>query len=454
MLSAIRSVVDQAGGTTLTVATPMFPRSSRKRAQYACGPRNRPTGSYDPKNRRRTRGNGTSMTLLSVVNGLVFDSSTGELSEHPVHVADGRIVALEGSPPSEARVIDAQGGLVTPGLIDAHFHAYAVSLDMAEMESLPMSYVATKAAHRLRRALERGFTTVRDVAGGDLGLQQALEEGLVPGPRYFFTGRALTQTGGHGDPRPAHSMVKHDGGLVAEIVDGVDNLRAAVRERLRGGAHAIKIFTSGGVVSPADPLRVPQYSAEEVRAVTDEATRRGSYVAAHAYSPEAILHSVGNGVRTVEHGNLLDTESAAAMARAGAYLVPTLVTYDSMRRRGADLGLPPVSQEKNLEVLEAGLGSIEIARAADVSIGLGSDLVGDLEDDQLHEFRIRSEVESVTDMLRSVTAVNAEIIGRSDLGIIAEGATADLVVFDHNPFEKPSVLWEGGRTVVAEGRVV
>ena len=388
------------------------------------------------------------------MGGMVFDGVSPEPSSHPVHIDGGRIVGLEGPPPPEARVIEADGGLVTPGFLDLHFHAYAVSLDARELEGLPLSYVAAKAAQRLRAALARGFTTVRDVAGGDIGLQMAIDQGLITGPRYLFSGPGLSQTGGHGDMRPGHlsggSLCTH----LSEVVDGVDPLRTVTRDRFRTGAHVIKIFTSGGVFSPTDPLRNPQYSPDEVAAVCYEARVRGSYVAAHAYSPEAIIHSVANGVRTIEHGNLLDEESAALMTERGAYLIPTLGCYDSMHRRGDRLGLPPVSQAKNREVLRKGLASIGIARQARVRIGLGTDLMGDLEDDQLFEFRTRCEVDDLADVLRSATSVNAEIVSRPDLGVIREGATADVVVMDDNPFDRPEALWAGGRTVIKSGAVI
>ena len=390
---------------------------------------------------------------LSIMGGLVFDGVSEEPSAHPVHTRDGIVVSLEGPPPADAEIVEADGCLVTPGFLDLHFHAYAVSLDARELEGLPLSYVTAKAAQRLRAALNRGFTTVRDVAGGDIGLQMAMDQGLIAGPRYLFSGQALGQTGGHGDMRPGHLSIGSLCNHMCEVVDGVDPLRAAVRERFRTGAHVIKVFTSGGVFSPTDPLRNPQYSPDEVAAVCYEATVRGSYVAAHAYSPEAIIHSVVNGVRTIEHGNLLDEESAALMAERDAYLVPTLGCYDSMDRRGDQLGLPLVSQQKNREVLRRGLDSIQIARAAGVKIGLGTDLMGDLEDDQLFEFRTRCQVDEVADVLRSATSVNAEIVRRPDLGAICEGATADMVVLAGNPFEEPEVLWSGPRTVVKSGRV-
>src|SRR5690606_3133314 len=171
--------------------------------------------------------------------------------------------------------------------------------------------------------------------------------------RYLFTGAALSQTGGHGDPRSAELETGLCGGHSTEVIDGADNLRRAVRERFRTGAHAIKVMTSGGVISPADPLRIPQYSPEELDAVADEARRRGSYVAAHAYSPEAIVHSVTHGIRSIEHGNLLDEPTAILMADRGAFLVPTLATYAAMDRHGVDLGMPEVARAKNAEVLDA-----------------------------------------------------------------------------------------------------
>jgi imidazolonepropionase-like amidohydrolase len=210
------------------------------------------------------------------------------------------------------------------------------------------------------------------------------------------------------------------------------------------------------VVSPTDPLRVPQYAPEEVRAVTDEATRRGSYVAAHAYSAEAVVHAVGNGVRTVEHGNLIDADAARLMAEHRAFLVPTLVTYDAMHRRGEELGLAPVSQAKNREVLDAGRHAITIARQAGVPVGFGTDLMGDLEDEQLAGLRLQAEVEGALAVLRSATSVNADIIGRADLGRLQVGAVADLVVLDGNPLDDPSVLWSGPdrRTVIQQGQVL
>ena len=391
------------------------------------------------------------MSDLTISNAVIFDGVSAELAEGSVHIVDGTVAA---EPRADARVFDARGRVVVPGLIDAHFHAYGMALDLLEIEASPLSYLALGGARRLARALRRGFTTVRDVAGGDAGLAKSIAQGLIESPRYLYSGPALSQTGGHGDARPTDLDVCICSMAMVEVVDGVDAVRRAVRDRFRHGAHAIKVMTSGGVMSPTDPIRIPQYSPDELRVISAEAQRRGSYVAAHAYSPEAIRHSVENGIRSIEHGNLLDAETAQLMATREAFLVPTLATYDAMRRRREQLGLAAVSRAKNAEVLDGGRQAVELAARAGVRIGFGTDLMGDLEDEQLLGLRLQAEVAGMLDTLRSATSVNAALIGRPDLGRITPGAVADLVILDGNPFERQSLLWEGARTVIQAGRVV
>ena len=389
---------------------------------------------------------------VTITNALIFDGSSAELTEGSIRIIDGVVEEVGGLTPV-GRTVDAGGRVVIPGLIDAHFHAYAISLDGMRNELAPLSYSALMGARRLRAALSRGFTTVRDVAGGDIGLARAIEQGLAPSPRYFFTGPALSQTGGHGDPRSADTDMCFSHGHVCEVVDGVDDLRRAVRERFRTGSHAIKIMASGGVMTLTDPLRLPQYSAEEIQAVTDEATRRGSYVAAHAYSPAAIHHAVLNGVRSIEHGNLLDTESADLMVQNDSYLVPTLVAADAMERRGEEAGLNSVSQGKNAELLAQGKDALRLAHAAGVNVGFGTDLMGPLEDDQLVGVRLQVEVLGVLQALRSMTSVNAALLQDPTLGTLAPGSAGDAVILDGNPFEDPAVLWDESRprTVIVAG---
>ncbi len=399
------------------------------------------------------------MASLVITEVQVFDSRTGELREGPVRIVDGVIEAVGPSVDTSGETLGGDGGTVIPGLIDNHCHAYGISLDGAWMESRELSYVALVAAQRLGGALRRGFTTVRDVAGGDPGLATAIREGRLPSPRYLYTGPGLSQTGGHGDMRSVDEADHHGcgcpvGAIGTEVVDGVDALRAAVRNRFRRGAHAIKIMASGGVMSLTDPIRVPQYSAEEIRAVTEEAARRGSYVCAHAYSPEAIQHAVRNGVRSIEHGNLLDRPTAELMAERGAVLVPTLATYDAMGRLGVEIGMNPISLAKNSEVLEHGRRAIDFARAAGVPIGFGTDLMGELEREQLNGLKLQTEVEGVVRTLQSATLVNATILGREDLGVVEPGAAGDLVLLPGNVLDNPDLLWGDERTVIQAGRVV
>jgi hypothetical protein len=280
-------------------------------------------------------------------------------------------------------------------------------------------------------------------------LARAITEHLIPSPRYLWTGAALSQTGGHGDARGPDSETCPCYAHGCEVVDGVDPLRRAVRGRFRRGAHAIKIMTSGGVMSLADPIAIPQYCAEEIRAVTDEAARRGSYVAAHAYSPEAIGHSIGNGVRSIEHGNLLDAPAAAAMASAGAFLVPTLAAYDAMERRGEQIGMPAVSRRKNREVLESGQPSSLPAPPG--YVGFGTDLMG--------RWRTSSSTACAcgraagSDRAGLATSVNAELIGPRPRRV-AQGCAADLLILGGNICDDPSVVWspDSQRTIVQHGR--
>jgi imidazolonepropionase-like amidohydrolase len=395
------------------------------------------------------------MSALLIKNARVLSAGVPAGDPTDLYLSEGRIAGIgSGDAPAGTPVIDAQGGTVIPGLIDAHCHAYGVSLSLDDMERWPLSFVALKASQRLGRALQRGFTTVRDVAGGDPGLAKAIKDSIIPAPRYLYTGPALSQTGGHGDGRDPMKGGEAYCGCSTNIVDGVDKMRLRVREFLWKGAHAIKLLTSGGVVSPTDPLEIPQFSAAEIAVAVEEAARRGTYVTAHAYSPAAIRHSVENGVRCIEHGNLMDAETAELMAATGTSLIPTLVTYDAMDRRGDEVGLTAVGREKNTMVLKAGQQAIRLARAAGVRIGFGTDLMGDLEDEQLQGLRLQCEVEGLERTVEAATAGNAAIMGLADVGKIAPGFVADLVLFEGDLRQDPDLLWNGTRTVIQGGVVV
>jgi imidazolonepropionase-like amidohydrolase len=297
--------------------------------------------------------------------------------------------------------------------------------------------------------LRRGFTTIRDAAGADWGLAAAIEQGLIDGPRVFFAGRALSQTGGHGDFRPRTWDADHcascvSGAQFAVIADGVPAVQKAAREELRRGATQIKIMASGGVASPTDPVWNLQYSEDEIRAIVWEARSWRAYVMAHAYTPEAIARCVRNGVRSIEHGNLLDQPTAEIMAREAAFLVPTLVTYEALHREGKQWGLPQVSIDKIKDVRQAGLQSLEHARAA--GIGFGTDLLGETHHYQSLEFSIRAQVLSPFEVIQSATTTNAALLQRTgELGVVAPGALADLLVVDGNPLADLTLLQEQGK---------
>lgn len=391
------------------------------------------------------------MANLLLTNGLIFDGHSPDLLADQVVLVEGdRITQIGDSKPdiSIDREIDLRGKVIMPGLIDCHFHAYGTELNMRVLEELPMTYVAQRSRHLMENTLKRGFTTVRDAGGADYGLWRAIEEGHIKGPRLFYAGRAFSQTGGHVDTRGPHiePCSCSLSGNLGEVVDGVDALRKAVRETLRQGAHQIKLMVSGGIATPTDPIWMLQYSVEEIEAAVDEATRRRSYVMAHAYTAETIIRSVEAGVRTIEHGNLIDTTAAQAVKAHSAYVVPTLTIYEAIARDGKKAGATEALLEKMVDVRSKGLQAVEICKQTGVRLGLGTDLLGDLHVHQLQELRIRSEVNTPFEVLHSATAINAEIVQRpTELGCVREGAFADMLIVDGNPLEDLSLLYDDSK---------
>jgi imidazolonepropionase-like amidohydrolase len=386
-------------------------------------------------------------------NGRFLDPRKDELLEGMEVLVEGdRIKEVSDRPirSSGAVRIDIGNRTLMPGLIDAHVHIFLSEVNLTALESVPLTLLAARGIASMRSMLMRGFTTLRDVGGADHGIKTATQSGIVDSPRIFIAGRAISQTGGHADFRhktqSAFECSCCSGvSYTARLADGVPEVIHAVRDELRKGADHVKIMVSGGVASQSDPLESVQYRTDEIEAACQEATRWGTYVAAHAYTAAAIKHAVGAGVRTIEHGNLIDAEAATLMAGRGAFLVPTLVAYESLRRRGRDYGLTDYSLAKNEIVLNAGLRSLELARAGGVPIGFGSDLLGQLQNDQCREFLIRREAMSAQEIIRSATIVNARILRREgQLGELVAGAFADLLVIDGNPYENVSLFADGG----------
>jgi imidazolonepropionase-like amidohydrolase len=393
---------------------------------------------------------------LVFTSARIFDGESDTLRENVnVFVERGVIREVSDRPaPPNAEVIDCGGRVLMPGLIDAHVHVYAAGLNIVRVAQSPVSYLAHYAANFLRTSLDRGFTTVRDVGGADIGIALAIKDGLLDRvPRLFYGGRVISQTGGHGDFRPGdHSLdathycgCSYHSDPMAVIADGADAVRKAVREELRRGAAHVKIMGSGGVASPTDPLDRCQYSDDEIRAAVDEAERAGSYVAAHCHPKEAVRRAAALGVRSIEHATLIDSSTAEFVAERGSFTVPTMSTLIALLAEGDALGFPKVSMEKLKRVADAALSSLPIMKHAGVKMGFGTDLLGSLHTRQSTEFTLRVKELPAIDVLRSACAVNAELMGQTGkLGCVREGAIADLLVLDGNPLEDMMVLGSGG----------
>ena len=406
------------------------------------------------------------MAMTVFRNVRVWDASRDAPADGEVLVEDDRIVEVSDKriEAAAANEVDGRGGVLMPGLIDCHCHVMLSDVNPQRLDEVPPSLMTAMAAESMKDMLMRGFTTVRDCGGADWGMAAAVERGLFPGPRIFASGRALSQTGGHGDFRRRTAAglepcgCSSAAGYASRIADGITGVRQAARDELRLGASQIKVMVSGGVASPHDPIDNKQYSAEELCAVVEEAAAWNTYVAAHSYTSASTTHAVECGVRTIEHGNLIDDATARLMAERDAYLVPTLVAYDALERHGPALGLQPASIAKLHEVWGAGLAAVEYCRTAGTKIGFGSDLLGELRDMQSRSLVLQAEVQTPREVLVSATAVNAEILNRTGtLGAIAAGAAADILVVAGDPLEDLGLLEEQGRhlsVIMQDGRLV
>lgn len=370
-------------------------------------------------------------------------------------VENGHIQSISDDSASAPDAIDAAGLTVMPGMIDCHVHVIASDMNLGRNALMPNVLVAFRAIPILQGMIDRGFTTVRDAGGADYSLAQATETGLVTGPRIFPSGRALSQTGGHGDFRARNDVIEPCAcsqkiGSIARVVDGVDNVRKAVREEIQKGATQIKIMASGGVASPNDPIHFLGYSEDEILAIVEEAGNAATYVMAHAYTPQAIQRAVKCGVRTIEHGNLLDEETANIMVEHGAFLVPTTITYDALFNDGPRFGFPNELMHKIDSVRSAGRRALQIAHDAGVEMAFGSDLLGQTHEQQANELKIRADILGNAEAIRSATTTAAKVLRQEGLlGVVKEGAYADLLFVEGNPLEDITVLMNQGSKIKA-----
>ena len=389
-------------------------------------------------------------------NAMVLDPEGGALiGECNVLVEDGVVTRMTTAPVrrKNALIFDLKGKVLMPGLCDAHVHVTAVTPDFAALRHMSPAYVTARAGKILHGMLMRGFTTVRDAGGADHGLARAVDDGYLSGPRILFCGKALSQTGGHGDMRgPGENSLGECfccAGL-GRICDGITEVRRAVRDEVRKGAAQIKIMASGGVSSPTDRISNTQFSRDEISAIVDEAAAAGLYVMAHAYTADAVNRALECGVRSIEHGNLLDLDSIALFEKTGAFLVPTLSTYHALWEEGVEAGLPAALHGKIAEVMDAGKKALELADKHEVKIVYGTDLLGSMHRRQSDEFTLRAQVQTSRAVIRSATTNAAELFGMTgQIGIVETGARADLLVIDGNPIDDLSLLQNQGRHMLA-----
>jgi imidazolonepropionase-like amidohydrolase len=390
------------------------------------------------------------MSITVFENCRLFDG-VSELIPAGMHVAvEGDVVREVSDRPirfREADVarLDCRGHFLMPGLIDLHFHAYSASFDLHALDRMPKPLLVSYAIKHLGDAVRRGFTTVRDPGGGDVGLAIAIERGLIEGPRLLYGGRALSQTGGHGDMR---SGVEEEpcgcgySGVICRVVDGADQVRVAVRDELRRGGHHIKVFISGGVASPSDPVWMPQFTAAELRAAVEEAATRGKYVIAHCHTDDGARRCIEAGIRSIDHATHITAETAALIAEAGLCTVPTLTVLHEVVAGADRVGLRPEQVAKTTGMLRSMLESIENCRRAGVRVGLGTDIFGtEYHDMQAGEMRYRLEVDRPIDILRSATSVNADIAQLGEVaGQVKAGFAADLILLDGDPLADLSIF--------------
>ena len=369
--------------------------------------------------------------MVDGIEVLVENGVVSEVSDKPIEN-------------SSAERIDLGGKTLMPGLVDAHVHVVATLVDLAANAELPSSLVALRTSKIMNSMLMRGFTTVRDLAGADLGLKLAVEEGLIDGPRLIICGKALGQTGGHTDYRSRFdNRLLHEASLgsLGRICNGIDEVRRGAREEIRNGADFIKIMANGGVASPTDPIHVLQYSREEILAIVEEANNVGTYVAAHVYTDAAIRRAVECGVHSLEHCNLIEKETAELAARSGAIACPTLAAYEGLAMEGEAFGLKPDSVAKIETVRTGGLRSLQILHDAGVPMAYGSDLLGQLHKYQSIEFTTRNKVLPAADIIQSATLNSAKLCCmEGKIGELTTGAFADLLVVDGDPLADIGVL--------------
>ncbi|MBB1153583.1 MULTISPECIES: metal-dependent hydrolase family protein [Amycolatopsis] len=400
------------------------------------------------------------MTRTLFAGGTVFDGTGSAPAPADVAVEDGRIVDV-GTGLDGDRAVDCAGAMLLPGMFDCHVHVTVSDLGLLQRVQKPFSYQFYEAARNLWTTLKLGITTVRDAAGADLGIKQAVADGLIPGPRLEIAIGLISPTGGHGDGwMPSGHCVPlslpHPGRPSA-LADGPDEMRRVARTLLRAGADVLKVCTTGGVLSPRDDPRHSQFTPEELDVLVAEATMQGRAVMAHAQGAEGVKNAVRAGIRSIEHGIYLDDEAIELMLARGAWLVPTLVApVNVIRAAAAGAALPDAVVQKAKEVAEVHLESVRRAVDAGVRIAMGTDSGVGPHGTNLEELELmRSAGMSPADVLVAATSSAAQLLGKdAELGRLAPGYRADLVVVSGDIYDFPALagnvreVWQDGARAV------
>jgi len=401
-------------------------------------------------------------TTMLLQDATMLDCTGAEPRPHmSVLIGDGRIakIGAAGSiaAPEGGRVVDCGGRTLMPGLTDAHVHFGLTAAGQFDPPESHVSYVM-KVAENIRLALEEGFTTVRDAGGLDPAFAVAVEAGQIAGPRILPSGSFLSITGGHGDQRHrwTDEAPKSIPGLLAatEIVDSPDAVRRAARMQIRRGATQVKLMASGGVMSPNDPIESLQFSVEEMRAAVEEARAFGTYVMAHCHTSGAMQNALEAGVRSLEHGSILDDATARRIAAQGAFVVPTLVILEILSRSDQ---IPAFSRQKLDRVRGETATSIAIAQAAGANIGSGSDLLGPRQRRRGSELVEKARHLGAAQAIVSATRTNAALFNMSDrIGTVEEGKDADLILVAGAPLDDIGLLVDARNIVlvVKSGEIV
>ncbi|WP_037369820.1 metal-dependent hydrolase family protein [Amycolatopsis orientalis] len=400
------------------------------------------------------------MTRTLFTGGTVFDGTGSEPAPADVVVEDGRIVEV-GAGLDGDRAVDCAGTTLLPGMFDCHVHVTVSDLGLLQRVQKPFSYQFYEAARNLWTTLKLGITTVRDAAGADLGIKQAVADGLIPGPRLDIAVGLISPTGGHGDGwMPSGHCVPlslpHPGRPSA-LADGPDEMRRVARTLLRAGADVLKVCTTGGVLSPRDDPRHSQFTPEELDVLVAEAAMQGRAVMAHAQGAEGVKNAVRAGIRSIEHGIYLDDEAIELMLARGTWLVPTLVApVNVIRAAAAGAALPDAVVQKAKEVAEVHLDSVRRAVEAGVRIAMGTDSGVGPHGTNLEELELmRSAGMSPADVLVAATSSAARLLGKdAELGRLAPGYRADLVVVSGDGYDFPALagnvreVWQDGARAV------